>query len=490
MNLNSEKKFLIYLFILSFLARSILGVLFIKEGFLPHDIDYYIQGAKFFIEGELYNHVQTNGIPFAYGPLTAIFFALFSKILGFSYFFVKLPVIIIDSLSVLVFYYILKNFTTEHKSKIVSIIYSFSYLVLFSGGILGNDDSLFLFFMLLSIKFLLDHKYGLSSFSLAISAGFKLVPIILIPVIIIFLLAQDKKFKNTILYLLTFCAVFSLILLPFYIESGNNALFPYLSATNMQHFSSTDGIAPINTIKLTFAIYENVVSYLKEGHFIDAESNPLNSSTNDNTLNSMFSEYSKYIFILGYILVFFYMLKFRITNKNTEFIRNCFIVMLFGLFFSKVLYELFFIFVVPFIFILISKEDIYIGKKEKIGILSVFLALIIFSVNNKDGIISLHGGILEVIFILLVLFGSYLTMPKIIRKEYTLLVASCALFASLESNAFYGFTKFLLPTTVIGSNTYGYYITYFLHLYFTSIIIIIAMVFLFHKIHKITLKSV
>lgn len=491
----SEKKFIVLVILTSFLGRLIFAYIFIRYPDTPHDFYAYIDGANLLLEGKaLYQVPTSNGKIFIYPPLFATLMAGWIAIFGTNYFLLKFPSIIFSSLTIIVLFYLLKRVSNTQTAKYFTVIFSFSYMTLFSSGFWGNDDDIFLFFMITTIYLLLTKRYKLSAVNLAISILFKQIPIILFPAIIIYLY-RTLGIRQIVKYIFVFTISFLILLFPFYLNSGTSVLYPYTGATNFRtHYSTVCFLSPLNLVKTGIGIYQNAIHYLSTHTMIPYDQNPLKNTVMC-PLNMFFNKIATPYSILGLILIFIYILKFKIKDAKLEFTRNLFLFIFGSLLFSKAFVPIYFQWFFPIFLILLSFKEkekfknYILSKKELIGILLVFISLLIQSVTLIHYSSQTQGRVLLSLCCFLGGIGTYLMFFRLnFRKIWAIIVFLGILYDIIGINPLLIFKPILIkfiPDTPIGPfETYLSYATRFALDFVTMLMMIIAMICFLIKIHK------
>ena len=198
--------------------------------------------------------------PTCYPPVSQIAFSI-SYFISPSIYSIKIFFTLFDILSIYIIFLILKNFKFDPR---YTIIYAWSPLVIIEFAHSGHNDSLAIFFTLLSFLFLQKDNKKLSSIALAMAFLTKFYPIILVP---LFLKKWGKK--NTAIFFLTVC----LFYLPFisaghdlakgmiiYIEDWlfNGSIFPFLIEI-VKFFNFTND--PIIIAKIFIFIFFGLVLF-------------------------------------------------------------------------------------------------------------------------------------------------------------------------------------------------------------------------------------
>lgn len=233
--------------------RIFLGWLHVEYPNIPHDFYVYIRGAKTLLLGNpLYGIVfEETGLPYMYGPLTAVIFAVWIWIFGENYILLKFPSIIFDCLTIILIFYTIKELTNNERiAKLGSIFYSFSYMSVLNSGVLGQNDLFFIFFIVFSLYLLIKDRYILAGISLGIGIGFLIIPLLIFPASVYYIY---KRFNliSAFKYIALVGIIFFIILTIFYINSGTKAFYPY---SGYYHTYPVAMLSTLNFIKTLIGI--------------------------------------------------------------------------------------------------------------------------------------------------------------------------------------------------------------------------------------------
>ncbi|MFV1950360.1 MAG: hypothetical protein ACC630_00150, partial [Nitrospinota bacterium] len=154
---------------------------------------------------DIYKDINHKYLVTFYPPLSQIIFHLAVKI-DYSFYSLKLFLILFDLLTIFVIYKIL---IMKDQDISNTLIYAWNPLVLIEISGSGHHDSIFVFFLILSLYLFLLNRSKMSLFSLALSFLSKLTAVVMLPLYI-------KKIKNK--EFLVFPLVIFLFYLPFILE--------------------------------------------------------------------------------------------------------------------------------------------------------------------------------------------------------------------------------------------------------------------------------
>jgi alpha-1,6-mannosyltransferase len=180
----------------------------------------YIMG----LGGKTYEYVSGLGYSAGWGVLLSFAYRIY-KYVPFSpfiyYFLIKSYLIIFDILCIFLLYKIYNYINPNESIKVATMLYLSPVFIIIS-SIWGMFDTLPLFTILLSIYLLYKERYILSIVSISIGIYFKILPIIYVPLILIYL------YKNNKLKLSFFCSIIT-ILLPISLIFLNEKIFNWSS---------------------------------------------------------------------------------------------------------------------------------------------------------------------------------------------------------------------------------------------------------------------
>lgn len=201
-------------------AYSIVAVLLLALGIrLPYfvggvfggDAEYHARAALTVLKGgRLYVDV-----PYTYPPLYAYTEALSIALFGDAQMVWKIVPLIYDLGCIIMIYLIARKIFGYRQSVIASLVYGFSPLPLIAVSRYASFDSTASFWMLVSIFFLLEERVIPSALSLGIGVSYKYFPMLLLPMVIMHL----PKKRSKITFLLGATVTVALIQLPFIITS-------------------------------------------------------------------------------------------------------------------------------------------------------------------------------------------------------------------------------------------------------------------------------
>lgn len=412
--LNSEKKYIIFLAVFSFVAHLIPAYLYITPSEIPHDFRGIVFYIESFLRGSLYTDFSMYGVPAVYGGLFSIFMAAWTSLVGKSFYAIMIPYVLFDVLNVVVIYYIVKELSSVKAARYAGIFFSLSYISLMN-VVHGSTNPFFMFFMLLSIYFLTEKKerFTLSAFFLAIGMGFKVVPLVIfLPVV--YFVYQKRGCIFSAYYALLSLGSFLLMLLPFYLQAGFNAFFPYFPNGIMDK--------PDGSNFLT--LYSLIDYFLRIGY-----STPYKEYIFPNQISTPF-------LLIGYISVVIYILKNSLHDKKLELIRNSFLFIFTGLMFGKIFYSFYIYTFFPLILVMFfcTKNDFFrfrITYKEVIGFCLVYFGIVMAALLYRW---EVEYSFIERTFIILGSLSATIGTFLVFRETYLRIPLAILVFsAAFES---------------------------------------------------------
>jgi len=410
---KTEIYLVLLLITLSFLIRVIIAPLYIMFPYIPHDFSAYIGSGKCMAEGK---YLMWNCTDWAkrttsmslYGPLFSTLYMAWYLIFGIDFLSFKVLSIIFDVATVVLVYLIGKKFLDKKMSFYLALVYSFSFLPLYTSGVLGNNTPIFMSFFLLSIYCLIEKKFVLSSFFNVVSIFFKIIPALALPVIIYYLLRKYGK-KKTMTYVFSLILFFILLIVPFVMIAGlENAMYSFTALIKSDYTSSG-----------TMSIYV-VFKYIFN---IDIDS------------------LSKYFLVAGYLVTFYLIIKHPLKNLEIELQRNILLVficiVLFGIWIAS--YYIGFLF--PFIFLLFGnhiKNFKQMKKQWLFGVSLTIISLILFSMIYRWMFVNYTwlDRALLLVAVFLAPIGTFYSLnwlKKSYRNVWVLLVLAIIMFEELEA---------------------------------------------------------
>ncbi len=443
---------------------------------------YYINAANNVINGTLYvdPNTITGGATYAsiyvgpYGPLLGLIYVPILLLFGKNYLLLKFPSILFDSLNVLIVYFIARDLKNSDFAKYVCIFYSFSYLAIFSSAGQGNNDNYELFFALMAIYFLLrkNPKIILSAVFLGVAAGFVFIPFTLLPAIL-FYLYRTGKFKEIIIYPVVTLATLGIILLPFSLNAGLLVLHPYIGP-----WIQIQGWPPSITHPVDGMGIPNIIRMLSY-FFIYGSDKPYNTYVFPDKVATITT-------LIGLVFISIYALKFKILDKNLEFIRNTFLIFFMGLVFFREFFFLNMPWILPLVLILGTddKKTFRISHTEVFGIAITILSICIHTIIYKEFIpYTIMEKIAILAGILLGVIGTYFTMNKaLIRSSWSFVMLAGISFNVMDARILTIFSN-IFPILENSRFSWGFY-------YFgVTVLMLAAMIILFKDLHIFNRQS-
>lgn len=439
--------------------------------------------------------LEVTGNPSAYGPLTITIFASWIKLFGENYFLLKFPSIIFDCLIIILIFYTIKELTNnENIAKFASLFYSFSYMPILNSGVLGQNDTFFLTFIIMSLYLLIKDRYVLGAVNIGIGICFLLIPVVVIPAALYYVF---KKFRlvGVVKFLSSIIITIILILGIFYINSGINTLYPF-SKSFYQSYPIVSMLSPLNFIRTLIAFIINGVYFLTTHTVIPKDINPMSASTHP--FNLIFNQIANFILIIGYLSLFLYMIIFKIKDNKLELIRNSFILIFGIILFLKYIPNLYYFWITPLLLILIlfSEQERFtqfsLKKSEILGIILTFIGLLIYSALYRwRSDIPEFQRIIIALTPFLISYGTYLMLIRSkIKISWAIIMFSCSAFEIMLINPFLVFRPFLIkfiPETKMASGA-GTYLSYATHYPFFLLILgilIIGLILFIKDIHSL-----
>ncbi len=247
----------------------------------------------------------------------------------------KLPGIIFDFLLAIIVYLFVKKIMGKKPNSwwLASIFVIFNPIFIYLSSLWGQVESVNLFFILSSIYLLLYSRQAVASLVLfVLSLLIKPTGLIFLPVYLVYFL-KTFGWKKFYLSLAVSNFVFILVYLPFY-KTGNVFLFPYLSYWQ----KVVNGLA---------------LSYVSNSAFNFWSIFPGLTGVKDQTL---FLNLISYRFLGLIIVAIFYLL---IIFRGKNFYYSLFLAGFAFIVFSTRMHERYFIYLLPFLFLIALREKKY-----------------------------------------------------------------------------------------------------------------------------------
>jgi len=174
-------------------------------------VDDLLQGKSPYYEDPYYNH--------PHGPLEYLTLTLVILLLGRNYFAFKFASIISEVVLGFVIYKISIEYTSnERLAYWAAALFLTNPWTYFQTVIVGHLDAMPTLFMVLTIYLLIKERPKLSALALGCGVMYKLFPIVILPVVVLFL-ARQKRWQHIIEYIVITVIIASIISLPFLILS-------------------------------------------------------------------------------------------------------------------------------------------------------------------------------------------------------------------------------------------------------------------------------
>lgn len=425
----------LWLIVLVSLGIKLLLMPFFLEEKPPHlpyfDVWVYLLGAKCILAGGTLYSGSTGDVCFSlYGPSLSMLMALALKVFGENY-LLKLPSILFETLAIMVFFNIGRRLFGAGTALFFTFVYSFSYLPLYLTGMTGNDDPIFMFFVLLATFFLFREEYTPSAISLAIASSFKVTPILFLPAFFI-AICSKAGLKKTFAFLLTFGVVLSAFILPFYAAIGNRMLYLYSgnAAPDIATSQTPAHLSPLNLIRMM----HRVVAYVLDPSV----------SNQDAFMYLLNTRIVPLATVAGLLLAGVYMLANRLEDTRLEFLRNASVTVILALLTSSLAtpdyVSWFFPFLLLFLGVVYSKRyrsGMILGK-ERIGAVLTILGIFAYALFFKYSYYTVLANtyLVWLVFILSAP-GAYLMfcrLPKMDRLLWTGVTLAISMFGVSATN--------------------------------------------------------
>ena len=234
---------LLILFVLSLGLRLVFSQ---SQPLLSLDLEAYITFGKLIIEGKspfIGTHMSS------YPPLIILFFPAV-YLVNDSIFFMRLVMVLADSLIPLLIFMLGKKYLRKELAFLVSIFYALNPVSIIEVGWSGHFDPLPSLFTLLSLYLITEKRFTTSSVSLAVASMLKWYPIFLLPVFLAYFKKERGKIVN---YLFVFSIVCLVSFAPLFI------LFPDdFSSALINRIMNTETSYSRSLTKSVYDITQNI----------------------------------------------------------------------------------------------------------------------------------------------------------------------------------------------------------------------------------------
>jgi hypothetical protein len=318
-------------------------------GTLPFDFYAYVCGGQRLLEGRsLYvgysiHRDNYRGLP--YPPPFLILMAAMIKLFGANFAMLKLPAAFLDAAVAGLVFLCAENIAGTRAGNAAAALYAFSYQPLLSAGALGNDDHVFMFFAVLSTCLLLRGRPRWSALSMGAALAFKVSAALFIPAALYFAWRKWGP-KEPAAYILIVFAVNAAALAPFAASEGAAALSPY----NTRESMAIDGLSLLNIARLSYGLPYHA---LHPGILLryNDPSDPM-YYPGTNPFAALLRAVETPFTLLGLAAAAYYAMRRRMDDPGLELARNTLVFTAAGLIFSKVFYDLYMLWFLPYMFLL------------------------------------------------------------------------------------------------------------------------------------------
>jgi Gpi18-like mannosyltransferase len=400
-----DHEIIIFLIIVSYLTRIFLTPFFVMFPYIPHDSYAHSGAGESMAEGNFFMETSKIFEPVRirvseYGPFFSTLMLLWYRFFGvYDFFMFKIPVIIFDVLNTLMVYFIGKKILGSRKAFYVSLLYCFSFIVLYNTAVLGDELNYSLLFMLFSTYCIINKKFSLSAVLFSAAMMFRFSPWVLFGPALLFYVFKKENLKESMKYILISGLSLLIMLSPFILLAGWYKTTYYIFGSNVGLQQSED--------------YKNYTLFL-------SIINVLNLVTNIN-LNFL----SLPLLFVGYIITLILILFKRLKNAEIELLRNIVLLGIIGLLVGPGLAGQYMAWVIAFLFILFGlkfNEKRFTTMWLALGVCLIFVSLLIYSIIYREGIVqysSLDRLLLIIVVIMAPIGTFYLFYP--LDRNYRLI---------------------------------------------------------------------
>ena len=233
----------------------------------PGDENVYYYMGKLVSEGK----VPYRDFFLAHPPLHIYLIALIYKIFGFNIVILKLIPLISTLVSTIFIFCIAKNKCGDYEAIISSLLFLFSYSVMFN-SVFSFGIEIAVMFLLIGVYFLwTKNNYILAGIFFGLAAITRLLT--LIPILIILIMALSSYKRNFLKSLSAFLIVFLLFNGLFIFLFGNNYIIPVYNFHLLKSFGAEENLKEyIDIIKLNWILFSSalLIVFVKEKKQVSA----------------------------------------------------------------------------------------------------------------------------------------------------------------------------------------------------------------------------
>ncbi|MBD3387527.1 MAG: DUF2029 domain-containing protein [Candidatus Altiarchaeales archaeon] len=430
--------------ILSLFTRLLIAPFYVDPPSIPHDMWVYFGGGECVIEQLTSSSdcLETIHLQETYGNLYGILFNLIAAVPAAlfprSYLAMKIPGILFDCASIPLVYLIAERLYGKRRAVYSSLVYGFGYIPFYSSSVLGNDDNIFVFFILACTYLLIRERFFLAGVSFSLALALKMIAGILLVPVVYYILRKGGA-RKLVVFGACSLMVFSAFFIPHYLIAGEAALAPYMSQSHPN--VSIFGVGFLNIVRLSYGLPYHLMHPEMPRRYADSQPlSPLNYH-GDNQFSAFLRAFSGPFMLLGVLATIGYMLKYRLSpgkGIGLEMVRNSFFFLFVPLMFSKIVDPLYFQWALPYLIILFAGESDYAGDlasvlKNRTAVNSYILAILSAFVFSAIYRWSDQLDPLQKIFLAAGMLGAaystYMISYSMGRRERVLLSALTFVFA-------------------------------------------------------------
>jgi len=226
----------------------------------PHDMLYW-RLTGYYLTVEHVNPYTIKDCGFTYPPLWMAIIAVFYSISQLfvnpslpSYvsglverFFIKMPLILASVGVSFSLYRLLAKFTgSTNKARVAALLWFLNPYVIWINSIWGMFDVFPALCTLLSAEHFFNKQYDRSAFFLGVGIGFKMYPILLIPLFLLFLWRIKVNWLQIIKFIIISIGVLALISIPFLVWDQSSYIYSLTA-----YYTEEKGIHGVNFYQVT-----------------------------------------------------------------------------------------------------------------------------------------------------------------------------------------------------------------------------------------------
>jgi hypothetical protein len=475
---KKDSHFLAALLLMSLVCRLALAFAFTEPPHIPHDTEFYINGALRLLSGESLYATPLPGhpLPYVYGPLTAFVHAAWISVFGQDFFLIKIPSILADIGTIAVIFFLARKLLGSEAARSTTLAYSMAYLALLN-SMIGNDDSFFILLISLAMYFAVDGlRTNFSAACIAFALGFKPAAIFFILPIAAYFFFRSKK---AAIYFTTTAAWMSGWLLAVFTIFDQNPIPAYF-----MNDVNVGLLEPLNLLRVNLGLAANALYFAQYNSLIPYAINPLKSSV-VHPINTIINQMATPVLLFGLLIGVAYLLQHRSRNHEATLFRDVFVMTFVVMFFGNGTDDLYMVWALPSLFLLVAMS----GGVRKRGLEGlIFMGMFVLAAIFRERPVG-NGEInmlaMACVFIVAGTYFSFKDSP--LAKSFAAFTLAGVMFRITLANPLSLFYPLfpMIPSDPVGYRTYIEYAAMFVWTYMTMVVMLFALVYLAISVHRV-----